>query len=63
MFLTHSKSRYRAKIWIIDVPKTRDHIKIKIMMPNTSQESPASSIAPNVDLKDIEVPCTFLIKV
>ena len=30
--------------------------------PNPSQESPASSKAPNQDLKDVDVLCTFKIK-
>ena len=42
--------------------KIRDCIKIKIKMPNSSQEPPASSIAPNEDLKDINVLCSFKIK-
>ena len=44
------------------VSKTSDHIKIKIKMPNPSQEPPASSKAPNEDLKDINILCTFKIK-
>ena len=32
-------------------------------MPNPSQESPASSKAPNEDLKDMGVLCTFKINV
>merc|ERR1711954_481896 len=47
----------------IGVPKTNDHIKIKIKMPNTSQEPLASSKAPNQDLKDMNVLCTFKIKI
>ena len=44
------------------VPKTNDHIQINIRMPNPSQEPPASSQAPNVDLKDMDVFCTFKTK-
>ena len=44
------------------VAKTKGHIKIKIKMPNPSQEPPASSKAPNDDLKDMDVLCTFKIK-
>ena len=44
------------------VPKTIDHIKIKIKMPNPSQEPPASSKAPNQDLKDMDILCTSKIK-
>ena len=43
--------------------KTIDHIHIKIKMPNPSQEPPASSKAPNEDLKDMDVLCTFKIKI
>merc|ERR1711954_73187 len=42
--------------------KTRDRIKIKIKMPNLSQKPAASSKAPNEDLKDMDVLCTFKIK-
>ena len=42
--------------------KASDHIKIKIKIPNPSQETQASSKAPNEDLKDMDVPCTFKIK-
>ena len=44
------------------VSKTNDHIQIKIKMPNPSQEPPASSKAPNEDLKDIDDLCTLKIK-
>ena len=44
------------------VPKTSDHIEINIRMPNPSQEPPASSKAPNEDLKDMYVLCTFKTK-
>ena len=45
------------------VSKTSDHIQIKIKMPNPSQEPPASSKAPNEDLKDMDVLRTFKIKI
>ena len=45
------------------MPKTSDHIQIKIKMPNPNQEPPASSKAPNQDLKDTDVLCTFKIKI
>ena len=45
------------------VSKTRDHIKFKMKMPNPSQEPPASSKAPNEELKDKDVLCTFKINV
>merc|ERR1711954_417360 len=43
--------------------KTSDHIQINIRMPNPSQEPPASFKAPNKDLKDMDVLCTFKIKI
>ena len=63
MFFAPSKSRYKAKIWIMGVSMTSDHIQIKIKMPNPSQEPPVSSKAPNEDLKDMDVLCTFKIKI
>ena len=45
------------------VSETRDHIQVKIKMPNPSQEPPTSSKAPNEDLKDMDVLCTFKIKI
>ena len=42
--------------------KTSYHIQINIKIPNPSQEPPVSSKAPNVDLKEIDVLCTFKIK-
>ena len=45
------------------VSKTSEHIQIKIKMANPSQEPPVSSKAPNEDLKDMDVLCTFEIKV
>ena len=38
----------------MDLSNTRDHIQIKIKMPNPSQEPPASSKAQNEDLKDMD---------
>ena len=43
--------------------KANDHIQIKIKMPNPSQEPPDSSKALNVDLKDLDVLCTFKIMI
>merc|ERR1711954_8917 len=40
-----------------------DHIQINIRIPNPSQKPPASSKAPNEDLKDMDVLCTFKIKI
>ena len=62
MFFAPSTSRQRASIWIMGISKASDHIKIKIQMPNPSQEPPASSKAPSQDLKDMDVLCTFKIK-
>ena len=45
------------------VPKTIDHIQIKIKMQNPSQELLASSKAPNEDLKDMDFLQTFIIKI
>ena len=45
------------------ISKTSDHIQIKIKMPNPSQEPPASSKAPNEDLKDMDILCNFNIKI
>ena len=45
------------------VSKTSCHIQIEIKMPNPCEEPPASSKAPNEDLKDMDVLCTFKIKI
>ena len=63
MFFAPSKSRYGAKIRIMGISKTNDHIQIKIKMPNPSQEPPASSKAANENLKDMDVLCTFKINI
>ena len=63
MFFAPSKSRYRAKICIMGLSKTSDYIEVKIKMPNPSKEPPASAKAPNEDLKDMDVLCTFKIKI
>ena len=44
-------------------PKTNDHNQIKIQMPNPSQEPPAYSKASNEDFKDMDILCTFNIKI
>ena len=56
------KIKIETQIWNIGVSKTSDHNKIRIKMPNPSQELPVSSKPPNQDLKDIDVLCTFKIK-
>ena len=48
---------------VYGVPKTINNIQIKIKMPHPSQEPSASSKAPNQDLKDINILCTFKIKI
>ena len=63
MISAPGKSRYRAKIWNMDVPKTNDHIQIMIKMSNSSQEPPAPSKAPNEDFNDMDVLYTFKIKI
>ena len=63
MFFTPSKSRQSAFIQNSVVPKTSDNIQIKIKMPNSSQEPPVSSTAPNEDPKDMDVLCTFKIEI
>ena len=63
MFFAHSKSRKRAKIQNLDVLKTSDHIIIEIQMLNRSQEPPASSKAQKQDLKDMDNPFTYKIKI
>ena len=45
------------------ISKTSDHNQIKKKIPNPNQETPASSKAPNKDLKDMDVLCTFKIKI
>ena len=63
MFFAPSKSIQRVKIWYMVVSKTNDKIQIKIKMPNPSQEPQASFKAPNVVLKDMDVLCTFKMKI
>ena len=63
MFFAPSISRFRAKIQNMGASKTIDHIQIKIKMPNPSQQPPVSSKAPNEKLKDMDVLCTFKIKI
>ena len=43
--------------------KINDHIQIKIKMQNPSQEPPVSSKAPNEDLEDVDILCTFKVKI
>ena len=58
----HLQNQDRATIQIMNISKTSDHIQIKIMMPNPSQEPPASSKAPNLEVIDIDVFCNFTIE-
>ena len=62
MFFAPSKPRKRAKILNEGVSKSIDHIQIKIKIPNSIQKPPASSKAPNKVLKDMDILCTFKIK-
>ena len=57
------KIKMERKIRNMGVLKTSDHIQIKIKMSNPSQKHPASSKAPNEDLKDRDVLCTLKIKI
>ena len=57
------KIRIEWKTWNMGVSKTSDHIKIKIKMPQPSQEPLASPKSQNEDLKDMDVLCTFKFKI
>ena len=61
--MTISKSRLRAKIWIMVVSKTSDHIQILVKFPNPRQHPSASSKVPNEDLKNMDVLCNFKIEI
>ena len=52
-----------TKILNVGVSKTSDHIQIKIKVSNPSQEPPAPTKVPYQDLKDMDVLCTFKIKI
>ena len=43
--------------------QSKVHIQSKIKIKNSNQKPPASSNAPNEDLKDMDVLCTFKIKI
>ena len=45
------------------ISKISYHIQINVKMQNSSQEPPASFKAPNEDLKDMDVLCTFKMKI
>ena len=45
------------------VSQTSDHVQIKVKMPSPPQQPPVFSKAPNEDLKDMDVLCTFKIKI
>ena len=60
---TFKIKRQRAKNRIKGISETSDNIQIKIKMPNSSQEPPAFSKSPKKDLKDMDVLCTFKIKI
>ena len=63
MFFALSKSRLSAKIQIIVVTKTSEHIQTKIKMQNPIQETLESFKVPNEALEDIDVLSTFKIKI
>ena len=54
---------FLAKIQITGVLESSDHIHFMIKIPNPSQEPPASSKAANQDLNNMDVFCTFKIKI
>ena len=62
MFFTPSISRERANIWSMVFSNTNDYTKIKIKMPNPSQEHPGSFKAKNQDLEDMDALFTFKFK-
>ena len=47
----------------MSVSKTSDHLRFKIKVQNPSQEPPALTKTLNQDLKDMDVLCTFKIKI
>ena len=47
----------------MDVPMISDEIQIKIQMQNPSQEPLGSFKAPNQDLMDMYILCTFKIEI
>ena len=57
------QTKIESWIWNMGVSEASDHIQINIRMPNPSQEPPASSKAPTQDSKDMDVLCTFKIKI
>ena len=63
MIFAPSKSRLRAKIQNMGVSKTSGNMQMKINIKNPSQAPPASSKAPNQDLRDIDVLFTFKIMI
>ena len=58
----HLQNKDWAKIPKMGISKTSDHIQIKIRLPHSSEEPPASSKDPNDDLIDMDVLCIFKIK-
>ena len=53
------KSSDSAKMKNMGVLKTNDHIQIKIKMTNPNQGPPVCFKGPNLDLRDMDVLCTF----
>ena len=63
MLFAPSKIWLRANILNRGILKTTNDITIKVKMLSSSQEPPASSKAPNDDLKDMDALCTFKSKI
>ena len=76
IMLNWSDSKSDSKLTVTELPlisvwsklqgwskKVPDHIQIKIKMPNPSQEPPAPTKTPNQDIRDMDVLCTYKIKI
>ena len=57
------KIKTESQIWTMGISNTSEYIQIKINMPNSSQEPPASSKAPDEDFKDMDIICTLKTKI
>ena len=55
--------KMKIESWNSEYGLTSDHVKINIRMQNPCQEPTMSSKAQNVDLKDMDVLCTFKIQI
>ena len=63
MFFAPSKSRQRAKALNMGVSKTSHHFQINIRKIIPSQKPPLLSKAPNQYFQDMDILCTFKIKI